>query len=526
MTSLWKTAGALAVLMTASLGASAGSAAAADSAPISAHAVVHGDQPGAVIDRHIYGQFSEHLGHGIYDGVWVGEKSPIPNTRGFRNDVIAALRDLKVPVLRWPGGCFADEYNWREGVGPRDKRPVRVNTTWGGVEEPNTVGTHEFFDFAEMIGAETYVNGDVGSADAREMAEWVEYITSNTRSTLANERRANGRDKPWALNYFGIGNETWGCGGHMRPEYAADVTRRYATFIKTPPEQHVMRVASGAHDEDFHFTEVMMRDAADSFDGLTYHYYTVPTGIWDHKGAATGFGEDQWISTLSRALMMDTNVTAQSAIMDKYDPKKRVALIVDEWGVWTDVEPGTNPGFLYQQDSLRDALVAAVTLNVFHKHADRVRMANIAQMVNVLQAMILTKGPQMVLTPTYHVFEMYKPFQDATDIPVEVDAPPYAYAGFSVPSVQISAARDKAGHVHVALVNLDPHRPAQFSASLPGVVATAASGRILTASAIDSVNSFEQPNLVHPVAFTAAHVSGGTLTTTLPPKSIVVLDLQ
>jgi alpha-N-arabinofuranosidase len=526
MNRIWRRAGVFAAASVMGLGAVAGAASAASGDVLEARAVVRGDQPGSVIDRHVYGQFSEHLGHGIYDGVWVGENSTIPNTRGFRDDVVAALRELQVPVLRWPGGCFADEYDWREGIGPRDKRPVRVNTTWGGVEEPNTVGTHEFFDFAEMIGADAYVNGDVGSADAREMAEWVEYITSGTRSTLADTRRKNGRDKPWSLAYFGIGNETWGCGGHMRPEYAADVTRRYATFIKTPPEQHVLRMASGAHDEDFNFTEVMMREAASSFDGLTYHYYTIPTGDWKHKGAATGFGEDQWISTLSRALKMDDYIAAQSTIMDKYDPKKRVMLAVDEWGVWTDPEPGTNPGFLYQQDSLRDALVAAVTLNIFHKHADRVRMANIAQMVNVLQAMILTKGPRMVLTPTYHVFDMYKPFQDAVDFPVEMDTTPYAFAGFSVPSVQASAGRDKAGHVHVALVNLDPHRPAQLSATLPGVRADRVSGRVLTASAIDGVNTFEKPDLIRPQAFSAARISGGSLSATLPPKSIVVLDLQ
>ncbi|MHB8284297.1 MAG: alpha-N-arabinofuranosidase [Caulobacteraceae bacterium] len=494
---------------------------------LQANLTVHADAPGPVIDRHIYGQFAEHLGHGIYGGVWVGENSPIPNTHGYRNDVVAALREIHVPVVRWPGGCFADQYDWREGIGPRDKRPVRVNTTWGGVEEPNSFGTNEFMNFAELIGADAYVAGDIGSTDPRNMADWVEYMTSPTQSSLANQRRANGRDKPWALPYFGVGNEVWGCGGNMRAEYAADLFRRYQTFVNVPHGDKLMKIASGPNIDDYEFTDTMMKVAGKYMNGLSLHYYTIPTGVWEHKGSAVDFGEDQWISTLSRALHMDELIAKHSAIMDKYDPDKKVALVVDEWGTWTDVQPGTNPGFLYQQNSLRDALVAAVTLDIFHAHADRVRMANIAQMVNVLQSMILTDGPEMVLTPSYHVFDMYKGFQDAVSIPVNLTSPGYSDAGFTVPMVNASAGRDAAGVVHLALVNLDPHRSITVSTRLAGVKGTRISGRLLTAPAINSINTFDKPDTVHPVAFTGAHLgAGGTVSVELPAKSVVVLDLN
>ena len=494
--------------------------------PLRADLVVHADRPGPVIDRHIYGQFAEHLGHGIYGGVWVGPGSPIPNTRGYRNDVLAALRELNVPDIRWPGGCFADGYDWRDGVGPQAQRPVRVNTTWGGVDDPNSFGTDEFMDFTELVGADAYVAGDIGSAPPRDLSQWVEYITSPSQSRLAQVRRANGRDAPWKLPFVGVGNEVWGCGGNMRAEYAADVYRRYQTFVTAPTGEKIMKIASGPNGDDYAFTDVMMREAAKYMDGLSLHYYTIPTGEWAHKGSATDFGEDQYISTLARALKMDEIVARNSAIMDKYDPAKRVALVVDEWGVWTDVEPGTNPGFLYQQNSLRDALVAAVTLNIFHAHADRVRMANIAQMVNVLQAMILTDGPRMVLTPTYHVFDLYKGFQGATQLPVTLNTPTYSAAGFSVPAVQVSAARGVDGVVHVALVNLHPQSPLQIGLNFAGMTFSSATGKILTGPKINSVNTFDQPNTVHTIDFTAMQLSGDRLNVTLPAKSIVMLDLR
>ncbi|WP_235523997.1 alpha-L-arabinofuranosidase C-terminal domain-containing protein, partial [Sphingomonas sp. Leaf33] len=350
---------------------------------VTATLTVRADTPGPKIDRRIFSQFAEHLGTGIYEGIWVGPNSKIPNTRGYRNDVIAALKALKVPVVRWPGGCFADEYHWREGIGPRAARPIKINTHWGGVTEDNAVGTHEFMDFAELIGAEAYVSGNVGNGTAQEMAEWVEYMTAPA-GTLADLRAKNGRKQPWTLPYFGLGNELWGCGGNMRPEYAADLTRRYSTFVKVPEGVKIAKIASGANSVDYTWTEVMMRDASRQFDGIGVHYYTVP-GTWGKKGPAVGFDEEEYARTLSKTLLMDELIRKHSAIMDKYDPKKRVNLAVDEWGTWYDPDPGTNPGFLRQQNSIRDAIVAAMNINIFTRHTDRVRMTNIAQMVNVLQ---------------------------------------------------------------------------------------------------------------------------------------------
>jgi alpha-L-arabinofuranosidase len=492
--------------------------------PLSADLTIHADQPGPKVNRQLFGQFAEHLGAGIYGGIWVGEDSAISNTRGYRKDVVQALRELNVPVVRWPGGCFADEYNWREGVGPRSKRPVKINTHWGRVTEPNSFGTHEFLDFAELIGAEAYISGNVGSAAPRELAEWVEYVTSPAGS-LASERAANGRSNPWKLPYIGLGNELWGCGGNMRAEYAADVTRRYSTFIKVPAGVQILKSASGPSDEDYHWMEVMMRDAGHHFDAIGLHYYTI-TGTWAKKGSATVFDEAEYAKTLQATLRMDGIIARHAAIMDKYDPKKRVWLVVDEWGTWFDTEPGTNPGFLYQQNTLRDALVAALNINIFVKHADRVKMANIAQMINVLQAMILTRDDKMVLTPTYHVLEMFKSYQDATSLAIDLRSPGYNKDASTMPAVNASAVRDKDGRLHISLVNVDPNHAITITARFSGITPASVTGRLLTAPAINSHNTFERPTAVKPAAFTGAAIESGTLKVVLPPKSVVMLDPQ
>ncbi|HEX9425259.1 MAG TPA: alpha-N-arabinofuranosidase [Pyrinomonadaceae bacterium] len=492
--------------------------------------VLHSDQSRGTINRNLYGQFAEHLGRVIYDGIWVGEDSPIPNTRGIRNDIIVALKKLNIPVLRWPGGCFADEYHWRDGVGPRDKRPRRVNTWWGNVIETNAFGTHEFMDLCELIGADAYVGGNVASGTPQEMEEWIEYMTSDSNSTLANLRRQNGREKPWKLPYFAVGNENWGCGGNMRPEYYADVYKRYATFVKDYSGNHVQRIASGASDKNYGWTEVLMSQAGTHLQGLSLHYYTLPTGDWNKKGSATQFAEDAWHSTMARTLQMDEFIQKHSAIMDKYDPQKRVGLMVDEWGTWYDSEPGTNPGMLYQQNSMRDAIVAGINLNIFNQHSDRVQMANIAQMVNVLQSMILTNKEKMILTPTYHVFEMYKVHQGATLIPLDVTAPEYTFSGTSsgasVPSVHASASRDKAGKLHISIVNLDPNRSARISIRISGPAAANVTGRILTAPAMNTVNTFDNPDAVSPAPLRDLKVQSNQVGLTLPSKSVVVLEMS
>ena len=493
----------------------------------SAAAVLHADQAGAKIDRHIYGQFAEHLGRGIYEGVWVGEDSPIPNTHGFRNDVVAALRDLHVPLVRWPGGCFADEYHWRDGIGPRASRPVTLNTNWGGVPETNAFGTHEFLEFVELIGADAYINANLGTGSASEMAEWLQYLTSDKPTALTAERARNGHAGPWKIAYFAIGNEAWGCGGNMTSDHYVDLFRQDTTFLKSPEGARPTIIASGGNDTDTTWTQALIAKIQQrSLGAISFHYYTIPGERWQAKGPATGFGEDQWISTLAHTLRMDDFIARNSEILDKYDPARRVAFAVDEWGTWYDPEPGREPGFLYQQNTLRDAVVAALNLNVFHRHAERVRLANIAQMVNVLQAMILTKGPQMILTPTYHVFRLFRPFQDATYLPTELDTPTYASGTASVPGISLSAARAADGAIVLALVNLNPKTGTALSVAVHGAHPRRVQGDILTAAAMDARNTFEAPDAIHPTAFTGASLKGDTLSLTLPPKSVIVLRLQ
>ena len=488
---------------------------------------LHADQPGPVINRNIYGHFAEHLGRCIYEGIWVGPESSIPNTRGIRNDVVAALKNLHIPVLRWPGGCFADEYHWKDGIGPREKRPSMYNSHWGGVVENNHFGTHEFMDLIDQLGCEAYICGNVGSGTVQEMMEWVEYLTSDAQSPMANLRRANGHDKAWRVKYFGVGNESWGCGGSMTPEFYADNYRRYNTFVKNyQKDDRIYRIACGSNGKDFNWTEVMMKNAGKNMNGLSLHWYTLPTGNWKAKGSATVFGEDQWFSTLRTTLEMETLVTKHSAIMDKYDADKKVGIVIDEWGTWYDVEPGTNPGFLYQQNSQRDAIVAGLNFHIFHQHADRVSMTNIAQTINVLQSMILTDKEKMVLTPTYHVFEMYKVHQGATTLKLELTSPDYVFGSEKLPAVSASASRDAAGKIHLSLVNTNPNAAVTVDCALAGTNAKTATGRILTAPAMNAHNTFAAPDTVKPQPFTGATLAAGKLTVTLPAMSVVVLALE
>jgi alpha-N-arabinofuranosidase len=490
-----------------------------------AQLVIHADQSGPVINRNIYGQFSEHLGHCIYDGIWVGPDSKVPNVDGYNKAVLAALRDLHVPLLRWPGGCFADEYHWKDGIGPREKRPSMYNSHWGGVVESNAFGTHEFLNLCEMLGIEPYVCVNVGSGSVQEAMEWVEYMTSDASSPMANLRRANGRDKPWKVHYIAVGNESWGCGGSMRPEFYADNFRRFNTFIKDYSAEKVNRIACGASDFDYDWTETLMKIAGKQMNGLSLHYYTIPSGEWAAKGSATAFGRASYYSTLGNTLKMDEIITGHSAIMDRYDPQKKVGLCVDEWGIWTDVEPGTNPGFLFQQNSMRDAILAALNLHIFQAHADRVVMSNIAQMVNVLQAMILTDHERIVLTPTYHVFEMLKVHQGATAVPLELTTANLPEAQQRIPMVSASASRDTAGRLHLSLVNTSPDRPVTVACRVAGAAVGTPSGRILTAAAMTAHNTFEAPHTVEPAPFAGASVVGGQLSVALPPLSVVILDL-
>jgi alpha-L-arabinofuranosidase len=478
------------------------------------------------IDRNIYGHFSEHLGRCIYDGFWVSDTMNVPKKGRIRLDIVEALKRIQIPNLRWPGGCFADEYHWRDGVGPLNQRPKMVNTNWGGVVEDNSFGTNEFLELCSLLGCEPYISANVGSGTVEEMSKWVEYLNFDGESPMANERKQNGHPKPYNVHFWGIGNEAWGCGGEMTPEFYADQFRRYASYAKNFPNARLRKVASGANSGDYHWTETLMKNIPlGMMWGTGLHYYTVPTGNWGHKGSATKFDEKEYFSTMKNCLRMEEFVTKHSAIMDKYDSAKRVALAVDEWGIWTDVEPGTNPAFLYQQNSLRDALVAATTLNIFNNHADRVRLANLAQTVNVLQSLVLTKGPQMLLTPTYWVFDLYKVHQEAKLIPIQFNSPDYTSGSDKIPALNIAASKDSLGAVHISLVNLDPTKNISIQTSIDGTWKSV-TGKILTSANLTDVNSFEQPNKVVETDFKGAKLAGNKLSVDLPAKSIVVLELK
>ena len=498
-------------------------AATTSDAPVTRY-VLDADLGRDTISRHIYGQFAEHLGRLVYDGVWTRASATEPWR--LRDDVVQALRKLQVPNIRWPGGCFADYYHWRDGVGPRESRPSVVNNNWGGVTEDNGVGTHEYLALADAIGAEPFVVGNLGSGTVQEMHDWWEYLNHPGASPMSNLRRANGQTAPFEVRMWGLGNESWGCGGNMRPEYYADEYKRYASFLPAYGNVRPFRVATGPTDDDYRWTEVVMREAGGMIDGLDLHHYTL-AGTWASKGSATSFGEREWFASMRNALAVDEMITRHSAIMDRYDPQKRVALIVGEWGTWHDVEPGTNPGFLFQQSTMRDALVAAVSLDIFNQHADRVRGANIAQMVNVLQAMILTRGNALVLTPTYHVFEFYTVHHDALLLPLHVvEAARYGYGTDSLRATSATASRDARGVMHMTMSNIDPNRARTVVVELRGARASQVAGRILAAPAMNGHNTFEQPEVVRPVAFTGARVADGRLTVTLPARSVVVLELK
>ncbi len=497
--------------------------------------------PGPVIERDVYGHFSEHLGRCIYGGLWVGPDSDIPNINGYRKDVVEALKKMGIPNLRWPGGCFADEYHWKDGIGPKEERKRMVNTHWGGVVEDNTFGTHEFMDLCELLDCKAYVCGNVGSGSIQEMQEWVEYITCPGDTPMARLRAKNGRKEPWKLPYFGVGNENWGCGGNMKPEYYADLYRRYQTYVRKYGPDKIFKIAGGPNVADYRWTEVLMREAGPLMDGLSLHNYCFEER-WEDKKSATDFDRTGWFKTLRNAYRMDELIAEHSKIMDRYDPDKRVALVVDEWGCWHEAEPGTNPGFLYQQNTVRDALVAGITLNIFNNRADRVRIANLAQLANVLQSPILTEGAKMVLTPTWHVLEMYKGHQGAkllstavcTDFYYEENGMVSGLAergglpiGTGIPALNASASVSDSGAYTVTLCNADPEEAKSVSlrfdglASLPKTI----TARCLEGADMNSMNTFEDPDRVQARAFALPAAKGNELALELPARSVLAITL-
>lgn len=486
------------------------------------------DQANAFIPKEIYGQFSEHLGRCIYGGIWVGKNSPIPNIEGYRKDVFEALKDLEVPVMRWPGGCFADEYHWMDGIGPLEERPGLVNSNWGGTNEDNSFGTHEFLNLCELLGCDAYISGNVGSGTVEEMQEWVEYMTSDGGGSLAQLRRKNGREKPWKVKYFGVGNECWGCGGQMEVDYYANLYRRYNQFVHNYSGNQMKRIASGGISNDYNWSDVLMRKVGDRMDGFSLHYYAVDN--WDHKGSATQFDNNDYYHILNLSLNVEQCIKDQIAIMDKYDPEKKVGLYVDEWGTWFDVEPGCNPGWLFQQNTMRDAIVASTSLDIFHRYTDRIRMANVAQVVNVLQAMILTNehnpSDPCVLTPTYYVYKMYKPHMDATLIPGELSCAKVETGGkYDIPEVSFTASRDSQGVMHLSISNIDAEKEHTVAVNIGGDKVKTVAGEILASKHIQDYNDFGK-EIIRPAIFKGAKVKNGQLLVTLPAHSVVTLEVK
>ncbi|MGN0637281.1 MAG: alpha-N-arabinofuranosidase [Huintestinicola sp.] len=475
------------------------------------------------INPEIYGHFSEHLGRCIYSGIYVGEDSSIPNTDGIRNDIIEAFRNIKLPVLRWPGGCFADEYHWQDGIGEKSKRKKMVNTNWGGVTEDNSFGTHEFMRFCELVGCEPYISGNVGSGTVRELSEWVEYLTFDGISPMADLRKQNGREKPWKLKYLGIGNENWGCGGNMRSDYYIDEYRRFQSFCKNYSGNELYKIACGPNSGDYSWTEAIMKNLNKyQTKGISLHYYTVPTGVWEKKGSAREFDSELYYSTIAKTLYMDTLLTRHTEIMNRYDPDNDIGLIVDEWGCWYDVEEGTDPGFLYQQNTMRDAIVAACNLNIFNRHSRRVTMANLAQAVNVLQALILTEGEKMIKTPTYHVFDLFKEHQDG-ELVYCFSTNEYAGDKEKIPLLS-SSASVKDGVMTLTLANCSLEDSAEVSCDIRGFEGSEASARILSGE-VHSYNDFDAPERVTPAAY-PVKLENGVLTAELPACSVVSVTIK
>ncbi len=490
------------------------------------HVIVNGNVSKGKINKNIYGQFTEHLGRCVYEGMFVKDEDNIPNVNGIRKDVMKALKDINVPVVRWPGGCFADTYHWKDGIGPKEERQTIVNTSWGGVTEDNSFGTHEFMEFAEQLGCEVYFSGNVGSGTVQEMSDWIEYCNMGGVSPMANLRRKNGRENPWNVKFWGIGNEAWGCGGNMKAEYYADEARKFATYMRNYDDKfRIYKIASGANQADYHWTKTVCERAGQLIDAISLHYYTV-TYDWEHKGKAAKFTKDEYYRVLHNTFHMEELVNNHSAIIKQYKTDKhKIGLIVDEWGTWYEVEEGTNPGFLYQQNTIRDAVLAGINLNIFNNHCDTVVMTNIAQMVNVLQSMILTEGEKMVLTPTYFTFLLYKNHMDARHLDSYVDADILNEdEKLKVPRITVSAS-EKDGKSLVTLVNLSESEEAETEIMLTGFKAKDVAAQTLTGN-MDDHNTFDAPQKVSVSELKAEIISdGNAIKVVLPKNSVTSIEV-
>ncbi len=487
-----------------------------------------------LIRPEFHGQFAEHLGSCVYGGLWVGKNSRIPNTNGYRKQAVDYLKELGVPVLRWPGGCYADDYHWRDGIGPVEGRPKRVNIWWGGYVEDGSFGTHEFIGLCRLLGSEPYLAGNVGSGTPEELEHWIEYCNQPSGSTLAEERAKNGSPEPFQVKYWGIGNENWGCGGNMRPEVYADHFRRFANYVKEYGGTRPFMIASGPNGNSVTWTRGFM----DGLQGgrpnaIGMHYYE-GGGFVD---VATSFTVEHMNAQLAQYALVEEAIVQQRGILDGYGRGRRINLMVDEWGVWDKIpeEDEKRYGKLWMQSTMRSAVAAGLGLNVFNRQADKLYMCNIAQIVNVLQSMLLTDGPEgehCVRTTTYYAFSLFKPHRGKTSVRTETpDAtplPPFQRGAAVGPSpLSVSASKDKdSGQLVVTLVNPRADADWHIDGTIRGVTAKSATAQILHDPDLNAYNSFDQPDRLVPRSHPVRVEGGGRLIMDLPRLSVATVTIQ
>lgn len=497
-----------------------------DSATIS----VKLDSSVGVINPNIYGHFTEHIGGVIYDGIWVGKDSKIPNVDGIRKDIVDYLRRINPPVIRWPGGCFADTYHWRDGIGPADKRPKRYDR-WTDVGESNQFGTHEFMHFCRLVGAEPLLSANVGTGTAQEFQEWMDYCNAPAgQTTLADMREKNGSREPFNVRYWGIGNEAWGCGGNFTAE---DYCTEYRKFVTLLPAYNLplFLVGSGPHNNDIQWTKRFfgkLNDCVEEWgkapiNGWAPHYYC------GASGGAVDFSEDQWYDLIASAEKMEPLVNDQWKALTEFDPKHEVKLVVDEWGTWHPGGTEINKAHtLEQMSTMRDAVIAAVTLDIFNRNCDKVAMSNIAQLVNNLQSLFLADGPKFVATPNFYVYEMYKVHQGAKEVDLDIKSPEANYqieGNKRTLTVLSGSASVKDKKLHISIVNANTKNAVEANIDLSGVVVSGGKQTVLTNKDIHAHNTFEKPNEVVSVT-TPLEISGGAFKHVFPAASITMLELD
>jgi alpha-N-arabinofuranosidase len=476
------------------------------------------DSGKARISKHIYGHFAESPGTAVYPGIWVGPDSSIPNTRGIRKDVVEALQNVKAANLRWPGGAYAERYRWRDGIGPLSSRKPHEEFN----DETNEFGTHEFLDFCDMVGCEPYLCCSTTSGTVEEARDWLRYLTADDDSGPAKLRRKNGRREPWNARLWAVGNEVWAYCDKPAP-YAGKFLE-YEEAMRAATDQDLYLVACGPGGTRYDWTDTLMRIVGTRMEGLAFHHYTL-AGPWADKGPALGFTEQHWALSMQNSFGIETMVYKHSEIMDRYDPGKKVALVMDEWGVWHSGASHMPEDCPHSPGTIRDAIVAAMMLNMFNNHCERLRVANIAMLVNALHPLYITHEDRLLRTPTSHVYEMFTVHHEATMLPLITTADrglPYDY---TMPGFNASASRDDAGRIHLTLCNVTVDSDREISCRLASGNINSARGRILTSDAIDGHNTFREPDRVAPAPFEGASIDNGIVKIALPARSVVLLEL-